>query len=243
MTCADLDEFVGCYRPNREATWSEDTPAGRWRPYAYEEIIVRDKVSLDLFRLRDDSLEDSANLPDPHYSEPDTGTIQGSVLSPLLGNVYLHYVLDLWFEAMVKPRLRGRATLIRYCDDFVIGFEHEQAQERERSGDLRLPGVHALLGAIAEGSMGNVVQDSKRESKTGDTVDLRLESSPSSPVGQGATRSAQQTTAGSLQLLRRERQLSQFAHRASPSTARTVLEDVHPQSWPSYMVPRFSADL
>ena len=58
-------------------------------------------------------------------STPEIGTAQGSVLSPLLGNVYLHYVLDLWFEHEVKPRLRGRATLIRYCDDFIIGFERE----------------------------------------------------------------------------------------------------------------------
>ena len=55
-----------------------------------------------------------------------SGTAQGSVLSPLLGNAYLHYVLDLWFEQAVKPRLRGRATLIRYCDDFIIGFEQEE---------------------------------------------------------------------------------------------------------------------
>jgi RNA-directed DNA polymerase len=58
-------------------------------------------------------------------STSESGTAQGSVLSPLLGNVYLHYVLDLWFEQEVKPRLRGRATLIRYADDFIIGFEHE----------------------------------------------------------------------------------------------------------------------
>jgi type I restriction enzyme M protein len=67
---ADLDEFVTCYRPgdrhNRVATWSESTPEGRWRPYSYEEITARDKVSLDLFWLRDESLEDSANLPEPH---------------------------------------------------------------------------------------------------------------------------------------------------------------------------------
>jgi type I restriction enzyme M protein len=70
MTRADLDEFVECYRPgdrhNRRATWSEDTPDGRWRPYGYDEILGRDKVSLDLFWLRDESLEDSANLPDPN---------------------------------------------------------------------------------------------------------------------------------------------------------------------------------
>jgi hypothetical protein len=44
----------------------------------------------------------------------------------LLGNVYLHYVLDLWFETEVKPRLRGRTTLVRYAADFVIGFEHRR---------------------------------------------------------------------------------------------------------------------
>ena len=63
-------------------------------------------------------------------SMSETGTAQGSVLSPLLGNVYLHYVLDLWFEQEVKPQLRGRATLIRYCDDFIIGFEEEDDARR-----------------------------------------------------------------------------------------------------------------
>src|SRR5919201_936255 len=64
------------------------------------------------------------------YVEPELGTVQGSVLSPLLGNVYLHYVLDLWFETEVKPRMRGKATLIRYCDDFIIGFEREDDARR-----------------------------------------------------------------------------------------------------------------
>ena len=62
--------------------------------------------------------------------EPELGTAQGSVLSALLGNVYLHDVLDLWFETEVKPRLRGKATLIRYCDDFLIGFEREDDARR-----------------------------------------------------------------------------------------------------------------
>jgi RNA-directed DNA polymerase len=63
-------------------------------------------------------------------STPDTGATQGSVLSPLLGNIYLHYVLDLWFEREVKPRLRGRSTLIRYADDFIITFEREEDARR-----------------------------------------------------------------------------------------------------------------
>jgi len=64
------------------------------------------------------------------YVEPELGTVQGSVLSPLLGNVYLHYVLDLWFATEVKPRLRGKATLIRYCDDFIMGVEREDDARR-----------------------------------------------------------------------------------------------------------------
>ena len=70
MVRADLDEFVACYQPTnrskRKTTWSEKNPDGRWRPYTQDEILARDKVSLDLFWLRDESLEDSANLPDPH---------------------------------------------------------------------------------------------------------------------------------------------------------------------------------
>jgi group II intron reverse transcriptase/maturase len=64
------------------------------------------------------------------YSEPDTGTAQGSVLSPLLGNVYLHYVLDLWFYREVVPRLSGKAMLVRYADDFIIGFERQEDAQR-----------------------------------------------------------------------------------------------------------------
>jgi RNA-directed DNA polymerase len=69
-------------------------------------------------------------LDGSEYSEPETGTAQGSVLSPLLGNVYLHHVLDSWFEREVKLRLRGAATLIRYADDLVIGFEREDDARR-----------------------------------------------------------------------------------------------------------------
>jgi group II intron reverse transcriptase/maturase len=54
---------------------------------------------------------------------PEEGTPQGGVVSPILANIYLHEVLDLWFERDVKPRLHGDATLIRYADDFVIVFE------------------------------------------------------------------------------------------------------------------------
>jgi hypothetical protein len=63
-------------------------------------------------------------------TKPEAGTPQGGVISPLLANIYLHYVLDVWFEQEVKPRLRGRAFLIRYADDFVIGFDCEEDARR-----------------------------------------------------------------------------------------------------------------
>jgi group II intron reverse transcriptase/maturase len=75
-------------------------------------------------------------LDGEEYSEPEQGTPQGSVLSPILGNVYLHYVLDTWFEREVKPRMKGAATLVRYADDFVIVFEREDDAKR----------VEAVLG-------------------------------------------------------------------------------------------------
>jgi RNA-directed DNA polymerase len=63
---------------------------------------------------------------------PSTGSPQGGVISPLLANVYLHYVLDEWWSQEVRPLLTGRAFLIRYADDFVIGFESEGDARRVR---------------------------------------------------------------------------------------------------------------
>jgi group II intron reverse transcriptase/maturase len=69
-------------------------------------------------------------LDGEEFHEPDVGAAQGSVLSPILGNVYLHHVLDRWFERDVRPRLHGGACLIRYADDFVLGFEREDDARR-----------------------------------------------------------------------------------------------------------------
>jgi group II intron reverse transcriptase/maturase len=63
-------------------------------------------------------------------SFPGAGTPQGGVISPLLANIYLHEVLDVWFEGEVKPRLKGHAFLVRYADDFVIGFSSEEDARR-----------------------------------------------------------------------------------------------------------------
>lgn len=61
---------------------------------------------------------------------PGAGTPQGGVISPILGNIYLHTVLDEWFHELVRPVLHGRAFLVRYADDFVMGFEREDDADR-----------------------------------------------------------------------------------------------------------------
>ena len=64
-------------------------------------------------------------MEEGHLSYPEQGTPQGGVISPLLANIYLHEVLDEWFEHQIKPCLKGQAFLIRFADDFVIGCELE----------------------------------------------------------------------------------------------------------------------
>jgi hypothetical protein len=68
-------------------------------------------------------------LEDGEVHPSEQGTPQGGSISVLLSNVYLHYVLDLWFERVVKVRLRGEAHLVRYIDDFVICFQYRSAAQ------------------------------------------------------------------------------------------------------------------
>ncbi|TWU31111.1 group II intron reverse transcriptase/maturase [Novipirellula artificiosorum] len=78
------------------------------------------------------------------------GIAQGSVLSPLLANVYLHYVLDEWFEQQVKPRLTGQASIIRFADDFVCTFERESDAKRFAEVLSRRLGRYSLQLAEAK---------------------------------------------------------------------------------------------
>ena len=64
-------------------------------------------------------------LEDGLVKASEEGTPQGSILSPLLSNIYLHYVLDLWFSRVVKPSCRGRTHYVRFADDFVACFQHQ----------------------------------------------------------------------------------------------------------------------
>ena len=90
------------------------------------QLRVRDGVLLRLIGkwLKAGVLEDGL------VSYPDAGSPQGGVISPILANAYLHYVLDHWFHEEVSPRLKGKAFLIRFADDFVIGFTGEHDAHR-----------------------------------------------------------------------------------------------------------------
>ena len=92
-----------------------------WLQRCLEEKIADDNL-LWLVRkfLKAGVVEDGKQLA------TELGTPQGGVVSPLLANIYLHYVLDLWFEKRIKPNAKGHMELIRYCDDFVVCCESEK---------------------------------------------------------------------------------------------------------------------
>jgi len=93
---------------------------------SFLDLRVRDGV---LRRAIDKWLK-AGVLEDGQLLRPNEGTPQGGVISPLLANVYLHEVLDKWFEREVRPRLSGRAHLIRYADDFVVVLSSEADARR-----------------------------------------------------------------------------------------------------------------
>jgi group II intron reverse transcriptase/maturase len=74
-------------------------------------------------------------MEDGQHIRPEKGTPQGGVVSPILANIYLHEVVDTWFEQDAKPRMRGACRMVRFADDMVMVFEHEEDARR----------VHAVL--------------------------------------------------------------------------------------------------
>jgi group II intron reverse transcriptase/maturase len=76
--------------------------------------------------------------------DPVTGTPQGGVISPLLANVFLHEVIDTWFERDIKPRLQGRGALVRYADDMALVFEHETDAKRVKEALGKRPQKYGL---------------------------------------------------------------------------------------------------
>ena len=103
----------------------------------YDELDRKQLVSFLDSRVRDGVVRrvlgkwlKAGVMEDGRLRRSTTGTPQGGVISPLLANIYLHEVLDRWFEEIVRPRLRGRAFLIRFADDAVLVFENEADAHR-----------------------------------------------------------------------------------------------------------------
>lgn len=87
------------------------------------------------------------------YKPGEEGTAQGNIISPLLANIYMHYVLMLWFKAITKKKAKGECFLVAYADDFIAGFQHKweaeeyyrELQERMKKFGLELEGSKSRL--------------------------------------------------------------------------------------------------
>ena len=106
-------------------TASFDTVSQEW-PIRFVEHRIGDKRIIRLVQkwLKAGVLEDGV------VSVSERGTGQGAVISPLLANIYLHYVLDLWAERWRRREATGDMIIVRYADDFIIGFQHESDARR-----------------------------------------------------------------------------------------------------------------
>ena len=93
-------------------------------------IRVKDTTRLNLIK----KFLEAGYVDDGIVVEPDTGTPQGSILSPILANIFLHYVLDTWFEKTVKSHVRGYCEIVRYADDFVCVVRYADDARRIERG-------------------------------------------------------------------------------------------------------------
>ena len=123
---------------------------------------------------------------DGQWSETDVGTPQGAVVSPLLANVYLHYVFDLWVETWRRKVARGDVIVVRYADDLVVGFQHRADAERfleefrERLAKFGL-GLHAEKTRLIE--FGRFAAENRMLRGEGKPEPLRFWVSPTSVGG------------------------------------------------------------
>jgi len=106
------------------------------------------------------------------FIDTEAGTPQGGVISPLLANIYLHYVLDDWFAKAVAPQCRGRAHLVRYADDFVVTFEYEDDARRFYADLPRRLGKFGLTVAPEKTRIFRFGRDAQRHAdETGEDVE------------------------------------------------------------------------
>ena len=156
----------------------------------FVEHRVGDPRLLSLMRrwLKAGALEDGVHQPS------EEGTPQGGSISVLLSNVYLHYVLDLWFERVVKPRLKGEAYMVRYLDDFVVCFQYRadalrvQGVLRKRLAKFNLTLEPNKTKLVEFGRFGRKARTETREKTTGDDLLRRLHPVLHPESGRGDTK-------------------------------------------------------
>ena len=145
---ADFRSSSYGFRPGRsahdaiEALWQATMPAGGWvieadiegffdhLDHEHLRAFLDQRVTDGVLRRVIHKWLKAGVMEEGRLCHPDTGAPQGGVISPLLANLYLHEVLDVWFERDAKPRLKGPAELIRYADDFVIVCATKRDAER-----------------------------------------------------------------------------------------------------------------
>jgi RNA-directed DNA polymerase len=92
-------------------------------PHSHLRAFLDRRVTDGVIRRMIDKWLKAGVMEDGQLRQSTEGSPQGGVVSPLLSNIFLHHVLDEWFETVVRPRLKGRCILVRYCDDLVMAFE------------------------------------------------------------------------------------------------------------------------
>jgi RNA-directed DNA polymerase len=126
------------------------------------EFIAR-RVNDGVIRKMIDKWMKAGILEEGQISYPTEGTPQGGIISPLLSNIYLHYVLDEWFSGEIQPLLKGKSFIVRYADDFILGFTDERDAKRvmevlpKRFGKYKLilhPGKTRLIDLECKSGQG-----------------------------------------------------------------------------------------
>jgi len=146
----DFYDFSYGYRPNRSARQAADDLTVRLQYGRFGYVVEADiqgffnhidhKILLEFITRRVDDkrfirllskwLKAGILEEDGSINYPQSGTPQGGSISPILANIYLHYVIDEWFETVVKPNCQGEAILCRYADDFVCAFQYSRDADR-----------------------------------------------------------------------------------------------------------------
>lgn len=132
-SCHQALSQLGSIIATRKVNWISDADIkGFFDTVSHSHLLEMLQIRIEdtkLLRLIERFLHAGVMI-ELRFYETDEGVPQGSCLSPLLANVYLHYALDQWFEEQVRPRLNGEAYLVRYADDFICAFELEQDANR-----------------------------------------------------------------------------------------------------------------